>query len=278
MTTVVFGATGNVGKHVAAGLKSRGVRARLTSRNLDRARFPPGADVVAADLDRPETLPVALEDAQQVFLYAKPDGIDEFVTAAESSGVRHVVLLSSSAVLTDVSGTDPIARAHAVVESAIEMSSLEWTFVRPGIFAGNALWWWQKSISEEAAVRLPYPDAWTSPIHEKDLAALVVAALTEPGHHDRAYNVSGPESLTLRRQVQHIGEAIGRDITVEQVSVPQARVELLKTLPPIAVDGILAGWTAGITAPSPLTNVAELTGLQAHTFAQWAADHAAEFR
>ncbi|WP_406275537.1 hypothetical protein OH799_03335 [Nocardia sp. NBC_00881] len=55
---------------------------------------------------------------------------------------------------------------HAVVESAIEASGLEWTFIRPGMFATNALLWWQKSIRAEGVVRVPYADARTAPVHE----------------------------------------------------------------------------------------------------------------
>lgn len=279
MTTVVFGATGNVGKYVAAELKSKDERVRLTSRDLGAAGFPPEADAVAADLDRPETLPAALDGARRVFLYAKPAGIEGFVTAAEAAGVRHVVLLSSSAVLTEDPTSDPISWAHAFVESAIEKSGMEWTFLRPGMFAANALWWWRKSIRDEGVVRLPYPDARTTPIHEKDLAALAVTALTQPGHHGRAYLVSGPESLTLRHQVRHIGEAIGRDITVEAVGIDRARADLLETLPPLVADGILRGWKAGTaTPPATPASITEITGQPAHTFAQWAADHADDFR
>lgn len=191
MVTVVFGARGNVGRHVAAGLISGGDQVRLTSRAPDTAGFPRGAQVVTADLERPETLPAALEGAQRVFLYAKPDGIDGFVAAAETAGVRHVVLLSSGAAL-DSNADNPIARMHTIVESAIEKSSLEWTFIRPGMFATNALWWWQKSIRDEGAVRVPYADTRTAPIHEQDLAALAVTALTEPGHHGHATLCGAP--------------------------------------------------------------------------------------
>ncbi|MBH0776629.1 SDR family oxidoreductase [Nocardia bovistercoris] len=279
MTTVVFGASGNVGKYVAAGLDSAGVRVRRTSRDPGAAGFPSGVEVVAADLERPETVSAALEGARRVFLYAKPDGIEGFVAAAESAGVRQVVLLSSAAVVMGDAALSPIGVAHAVVESAIQKSGMDWTFIRPGMFATNALWWWQKSIREEGVVRLPYPDALTTPVHEKDLAALAVAALTEPGHEGRAYSVTGPEALTLRQQVRHIGEAVDRDIAVDSTTVDQARAELLKTLPPFAVDGILAGWKAGIGVPAPVpTGVAEIIGRPAHTFAQWAIDHASDFR
>ncbi len=232
-----------------------------------------------ADLDRPETLSAALEDADSVFLYARPDGIDGFVAAAESAGVKRVVLLSSGAVLDEDPDSNPIGRMHVIVESAIERSNLEWTFIRPGMFATNALWWWQRSIREEGTVRMPYPEARTAPVHEQDLAALAVTALIEPGHHGHAYAVTGPESLTLRQQVRHIGVAIDRDIAVESISVEEARTELGRTLPPPAVDAIMAGWEAGTMAvaePTPITRV--VAGHRARTFARWAADHVDDFR
>ncbi|WP_329059123.1 NAD(P)H-binding protein [Amycolatopsis sp. NBC_01480] len=279
MVTVVFGARGNVGRHVAAGLSSAGEKMRLTSREPLPAGFPPGAEVVTADLEKPETLPAALDGAQRVFLYAKPEGIDGFVTAAESAGVRHVVLLSSGAVLHPDAARNPIAQAHLAVESALENSSLAWTFIRPGMFATNTLWWWRNPIRDEGVVRLPYPDSQTAPIHEKDLAALAVTALTQPGHDGQAYPVWGPEALSLREQVRHIAAAVGREIPLETISVEQARVELGKTMPPIGVDAILAAWQAGTTAPPRVsTVVADVTGRPAHTFAQWAEDHADDFR
>jgi uncharacterized protein YbjT (DUF2867 family) len=278
MVTVVFGARGNVGRHVAAGLRAAGEQIRATSRNPGTASFPPQMQVVAADLERPETLPAALEGAEKVFLYAKPDGVQGFVAAAASAGVRHVVLLSSGAVVNSGAEHNPIARQHRAVELAIEQSGLAWTFIRPGMFATNTLWWWANSIRTEGVVRAPYPDAQTAPVHEKDMAALAVAALTEPGHQQRAYTVYGPESLTLQRQAEHIGDAIDRHITFEVISVEQARVELGKTMPPIGVETILRLWAAGNATPAPVSTIVEkITGRPAHTFAQWAEDHADQF-
>lgn len=279
MVAIVFGAQGNVGRHVAAGLRAAGEQVRVTSRNPDTAKLPPDSRVVAADLERPETLPAALEGAEKVFLYAKPDGIEGFVAAAGSAGVRHVVLLSSGAVVNPDAEHSPIARQHRAVEVAIERSGMAWTFIRPGMFATNTLWWWTRSIRAEGVVRIPYPDSQSAPVHEKDMAALAVTALTGAGHERQAYTVYGPESLTLRQQVGQIGDAIGREIAVEVLSVEDARVELSKTMPPIGVETILRLWAAGDGTPARVsTIVQEVTGQPAHTFAQWASDHAADFR
>jgi uncharacterized protein YbjT (DUF2867 family) len=279
MVTVVFGARGNVGQHVTAGLLAAGEQVRVTSRNPEAQGFPSGTEVVAADLERPETLPAALDGAEKVFVYAKSDGVEGFVHAAQSAGVRHVVLLSSAAVVAPNAERNPSAVAHRVVEEAIEKSTMDWTFVRPGMFATNTLWWWAKSIHAENVVRVPYPDAQTSPIHEKDMAALAVTALTEPGHEKQAYTVYGPESLTLRQQVAHIATAVGRDIAFEELSVEEGRAELSKTMPAMGVEAIMGAWAAGSERPARISTVVEeVTGRPAHTFAQWAVDHADNFR
>lgn len=279
MLTVVFGASGNVGRHVVAGLNAVGAQVRLTSRAPGTAVLPPGTDAVAADLDRAETLPAALEGAQKVFLYARPEGIDGFVAAAESAGVKHVVLLSSSAVVYGDPTSDPIASMHVRVESALEASALEWTFIRPGMFATNTLWWWQETIRAGGVVRLPYPEARTDLVHEKDLAAMAVTALSGSAHQGKSYLVSGPEALTMRQQVRHIGDAIGRDIAVEECSLEQGREDLEKTVPPFVAEALLAGWKAAVDSPPSLsTAIADVTGWPARTFAQWAEDHADDFR
>jgi uncharacterized protein YbjT (DUF2867 family) len=279
MATVVFGARGNVGRHVAAGLLAAGEQVRVTSRNPATAGFPPQLQVAAADLEEPETLPAALAGAGSVFLYAKPAGIQGFVAAARAAGVRHVVLLSSAAVVNADAEHNPIARQHRAVELAIEQSGIDWTFIRPGMFAANTRWWWTESIRTASIVRIPYPDAQTAPVHEKDMSALAVTALTEPGHGRQAYTVYGPESLTLRRQAGHIGDAIGREIRLEVISREQAQAELSKTMPPIGAETILRAWEAGNGIPARTSVIVEkITGRPAHTFAQWAADHADDFR
>src|SRR5262245_39591835 len=204
MVAVVFGAQGNVGRHVVAGLLAAGERVRATSRDMGSARLPPGVEAVTADLERAHTLPAALAGADKVFLYARPRGIDDVVAAARAAGVQRVALLSSAAVTRPDAKDHPIARDHRMVELALEGSDMAWTFIRGGMFATNALWWWARSIREHSVVRTPYPDAHTAPVHEHDLADIAVAALTRPGHDCTAYTVVGAQSLTVRQQVEDI--------------------------------------------------------------------------
>ncbi|MFF0415371.1 NAD(P)H-binding protein [Kitasatospora sp. NPDC004745] len=283
MPTVVLGARGNVARHVVDGLLAAGEQVRAVSRN-PAAGVRPGCEAVVADLGRPETLSAAFDGADKVFLYGmldpqQPYDADEVVAAAAAAGIRQVVLLSSVAVVLDPDAGHPVARLNRTIEQAVQRSGLDWTFLRPGTFAANTRTWWADSIRTDGFVRLPYPRAQSAPVHEKDIAALAVTALTEPGHSHQAYTVHGAESLTLQRQVEHIGEAIGRRIRVEHVTEEQARADVARTMHPVVAGAIVSQWAAADGVAAVTSAITEkITGAPAHTYAQWAADHADDFR
>jgi uncharacterized protein YbjT (DUF2867 family) len=66
-------------------------------------------------------------------------------------------------------------------------------------------------------VQSAHGDAATSPIHERDIAAVGVRALLNPEHAGRSYALTGPRSLTQRDQVRLIGEAIGAELSFEEI-------------------------------------------------------------
>ncbi len=282
MVVVVFGARGNVGRHVADGLLAAGEHVRAVTRN-SAAGLAPGLEAARADLDRPETLPAVLDGADKMFLYGmlnpqRPYDIEKVVATAAAAGIRQVVLLSSVSVLNpDADHSVPLL--NRTIEQAIQRSGLDWTFLRPGSFATNTRTWWADSIRTDNVVRLPYPLAQSAPVHEKDIAALAVTALIEPGHSHQAYTVYGAESLTLQRQVEHIGEAIDRPIRIEHVSEEQARAEIGRTMPPVVAEAIVSQWAAASSVPALTSAIVEkITGAPAHTYAQWAVGHADDFR
>ena len=73
-------------------------------------------------------------------------------------------------------------------------------------------------------VRWPYGAAVRSLIHERDLAAVAVLALTEGGHAGRRYLLAGPQAIS--QQVETIGEAIGRPVRWEEAPREEARPQL----------------------------------------------------
>src|SRR6266540_1774098 len=101
----VIGATGHQGGGVVRALQASGqFKVRALTRNPDKHRKL-AEEVVEVDLDKPETLKVALEGAHGVFLVTNfYGGADELkqataaVRAAKNSGVKHFIW----STLTDV--------------------------------------------------------------------------------------------------------------------------------------------------------------------------------
>jgi uncharacterized protein YbjT (DUF2867 family) len=285
MTILVTGATGQVGRHVVAQLVAAGEQVRALTRDPALAALPAGAEVVRGDLLEPDSLP--LHGVSALYLFPEPRTARAVVAAATRAGVRRIVTLSSGAV-TDGFDTD----FQLPVEQAVEASGLEWTHLRPGEFASNTLRLWGPSIRSSRVVRHHAPDWRGLPIHEADIAAVGVAALCSPGHHGRAYDLTGPARISAREQVRAISAALGEEVRFEQVTPAESR-EILKRQGGWAAANadFLTGFEAysPSAAPEPaeqdwdrmlvpLPTVEQVTGRPARTFASWAVDHAADFR
>jgi uncharacterized protein YbjT (DUF2867 family) len=280
---LVIGGTGNVGRHVVDQLQAVGARFRVMARNPDASGLAPEVDVVPGDLTVPHTLDRCLDDVDAVFLVwvappeAAPAAIERIANHA-----RRIVFLTSPLKTPHpfFQQPNPSREVATRLERLIETSGLEWTFVRAGMFAGNARHFWGPQIRAGNVVRWPYLDAPTAPTDERDVAAVAVRSLCGEGHSGAEYVVTGPESLTQAEQVRTIGRATGRPLDLEEMSPDDARLELLPVLgSPIFVDMLLAVWAAAIGQPAFVTSTcAEITGAPPRTFREWATDHAAEFR
>jgi uncharacterized protein YbjT (DUF2867 family) len=168
---------------------------------------------------------------------------------------------------------------HAEIERLIEASGLQWTFLRPGMFAANALHWWAPQIRAGNVVRWPYSETPTAPIHERDIAAVAARTLCEERHAGKDYVLTGPQSLSQREQVSIIGEVIERPLRFEELSPEAARSELLTMMPLPVIDMLQNAWAAAIGQPALVTSaVADITGTSPLTFRDWAVDHSAEFQ
>lgn len=275
---LVIGATGTVGRQVVSQLLGTEARVRALTRRPDVAGLPAAVEVVRGDLTDPASLAACLHGVDAVFLvWTAPAGA---VPAAVERLARHagrVVFLSAPHRTPHpfFQQPNPLAALHASIERSIEASGLRWTFLRPGMFAANALSWWAPQIRRGDVVRWPYAEAATAPVDERDLAAVAVRALLDDRHDGTEPVLTGPESLTQREQVAAIAEAIGRPLRFEELAPDAARREL--PFPAPALDMLLNAWAAAVGLPALVTAaVAEILGRPARTFREWAGDHAPE--
>jgi uncharacterized protein YbjT (DUF2867 family) len=274
---LVIGGTGNVGRHVVAQLPAAKKQVRALVRNPDAACLPPTVELVRGDLTLPETLDAGLRDVDTVFLVwtAPPDA---FVPALDriARHARRIVFLSAPLktrhpLFQQPNPSRALAEHH---ERLIERSGLEWTYLRPGMLAANALGWWAPQTRLSDVVQWPHLAAPTAPVDERDIAAVAVRALTGEGQAGKEYVLTGPESLTQFEQISTVGKAIGREFRIKEVSPEEWRPAFPAPIRKMLLDA----WAAAIGQPAYVTSaVEEITGSPARTFLQWATDHAGEF-
>ncbi|MFI5910061.1 SDR family oxidoreductase [Dactylosporangium sp. NPDC051541] len=271
MTILVTGATGNIGRHVVARLAAAGPAVRSMTRR------PAGGGDVRGDFTRPETWAAALDGVRSVYLF--PFAGPDFVAAAVRAGVRRFVVHSAAAAgfAAGTGGDGVLGRhlaeerdAHRGLELAVEASGAEWTHVRPGLLAAGALRW-ADGIRRERVVREPYPAAGYPVVHEADVADVAAAALLSAAHVGAAYTITGPAKVTQAEQAAAIGAAIGAPVRFEALDPATADT-------PDWVLALLADAVDGAGTLPPTDTYERLMGRPPRTFAQWAADHAADFR
>lgn len=278
-TVLVTGATGRVGRHVVSGLLDRGVRVRALVRMPLLAGLPDDVEVATGDLTDPDSIADAAKGADAAFLLwpgFTADGADA-VVAALTGSVGHVVYLSAARLQGAESGV-----ADGVwgdIESLLEASAATHTFVRSGGFAVNTQSW-AVQIKAGDLVTLPHPLAGRSLIHERDIADVSVAALLDPEHVGQSYSITGPQTLTQAEQVETIGQAVGRRLTVTEQSVEDARTTMSEEFGDAEfADHALSHWGSLVDSPERTTDdVARVTGQPARTFADWADEHVDDFR
>jgi uncharacterized protein YbjT (DUF2867 family) len=207
-TVLVLGGTGKTGRRIVERLQARGVAVRVGSRSAS----PP------FEWKDPATWGPALAGASAVYVSYYPDlavpGAPEAVGAladeARRQGVQRLVLLSGR-------GEEEAQRAEQVVQGA----GLEWTVVRCS--------WFNQNFSEdyllepilEGEVALPAGDTPEPFVDTEDIADVAVAALTEPGHSGRVYELTGPRLLTFAEAIAEIGRGTGRELRSVPISVEE---------------------------------------------------------
>jgi uncharacterized protein YbjT (DUF2867 family) len=280
---LVTGATGNTGRAIIDELARRGAPVRAMVRaEADRVKLPAGISVAVADFDDPASLAGALEGAERAYLVTPSSERAEdqqcrFADLAAKAGVRHLVVLSQLAA--DEDSPVRFLRYHAAVEQHVRDLGIPFTFVRPNLFFQGLLAF-ARPIAAEGRFYAPIGDATVSAVDVRDIAAVAVSTLTEPGHEGATYTVTGPAPITHAQIAVALTEALGHEVTFIDVP-PEAFADSLRgILPPWQVDGLLEDYAhyrrGDAAAVSPA--VAEITGRPPIDVWRFARDYAPAFK
>jgi len=283
-TILVTGATGNTGSALLSALQGRDVSVRAMVRSAgDGERVAAeSTESVVADFDDRPSLEAALRGVNRAYLVTPSSEKAEeqqvrFVELAKQAGVEQIVLLSQLAAAED----SPVRflRYHAVVERRIRELGLGFTFLRPNLYMQGLLTV-RDSIANDGVFFAPIGDARVSLVDVRDIAAVAAEALTNSGHLDQAYDITGPEALTHPDVAEALSGALGRSVTFTDVP-PEAFAESLTShgMPGWQVDGLLEDYEhyrrGEAEAVSPA--VREVTGRPPRDIHAFAQDYAPAF-
>ena len=158
---LLIGATGNVGSQVTLSIDGNGRPGPRTRAQPGlRLGLPPQVEMVRGDLTVPETLDGCLDGIDTVFLvWTAPPAAVAPALERIAKHTRRIVFLSAPLKTAHpfFQQPNPSRKLAEQIERLIESSGLQWTFLRPGMFAGNALGWWAPQIRAGDVVRWPSP-------------------------------------------------------------------------------------------------------------------------
>ena len=226
---VVLGGTGFVGRHLVARLLQGGDRVTVLSRGVDagkRALKPIGASLIEGDVADADFLAAVLDDADAVvnlvgILNEKGDRGDGFervfvgitdalIDAMKRMGVRRLLQMSA---LNAGRGDSHYLRSRGRAEQHVRASGLDWTLFRPSVIAGpgDGLFCRFDGLLKFAPI-LPIgrADARFQPVWVGDVVEAYARALDEPRSAGQAYDLIGPDVMTLRQIVKLAARGRGR--------------------------------------------------------------------
>ncbi len=207
---LVTGARGKTGREVVAQLAERGVSVRAGSSAPGQ-----GAGAVRPvlfDWDEPATWRDAVAGVDAVYLM-RPDIEDAPARIAELAAMvahAHVVLLS------DQSAPDlPDASWERASELAVTGQVDRWTLLRPSWFHQVLTdpRYYLGSIRDDGVLPLSTDGERIAFVDARDIAAVAVASLLDPeGSSGAAYEITGPQALTLKEVAGLVASASGREV------------------------------------------------------------------
>jgi uncharacterized protein YbjT (DUF2867 family) len=201
---LVTGSTGLIGSEVVRLLSQAGVPARALVRSRSPQPELPGVTPVIGDLAKPETLPSAFAGCATLFLLTG-DGEeaatlqDHAIVAAREAGITRVVKLSAFGA--SAHSNSRVGRLHYQVERELQETQLAWTMLRPHHFMQNLLSQ-ADNIIDEGVVYSSSGDGRIPFVDTRDIAAVAVVTLTQPGHTGKKYVVTGSEALSYRQATE----------------------------------------------------------------------------
>jgi nucleoside-diphosphate-sugar epimerase len=276
---LLTGATGFVGRYVAADLLRHGYAVRAVVRNAAAAALPADVEIIAAaDLTPDFAWMAALRDVDCVVHalgLAHADGrhADEqydlvntqltlsLARAAAAASVRRLVFLSSIRAQTGFSAdaplsesdepqpTDGYGRSKLAAEKGLAGLDIDWIALRPVLVYGPGVKANMAALMRLARLPLPLPlaglKATRSILALENLAAAIIFAMKPRCPARRPYIVADPDALSVAQMIAAMRAGLGRKPGL--FSVPESILAGIAGI--LGQSGRFEKLSAGFVAP-----------------------------
>lgn len=219
MSILVTGAAGFVGNNVVEKLVEKGHSVRAVVRSLDKAKLRLGkfgdkVEVVQADVRQRgdwerlmrgvsavvHTVAISMEKGGMTYDEVNYQGTINVVDAAEKMGVRRFVFISQNGA--DSSLPYRFLASKGKAQNYVQQSGLAWTSLRPSAIFGRQDEFFNTFARLVRLTPLIFPlvgggKAEFQPVSVLDVAKATVRSLEDDGTIGKAFDLGGPEPLTL---------------------------------------------------------------------------------
>lgn len=262
---LITGATGYIGRHLAARLVQNGERPHCLVRDVKRAAALLPADQVElarGDTTQVATLAAALQGVDTVvhaafitadhkqshgntYYETNVQGTANLIQAAKGAGVARVIEISGLGTRPDKPGTYMQGRYEA--ERMLKESGLDWTIIQPSVLFGKDAPF-IKGLTDLIHISPVVPligggKIQFQPIYVEDVVTVVLKVLQEPERtNHKTYTIGGPEYYTFTQIINALLHTMHKN--------------RIKAPAPIALVGIGAAVMEAVLPRPPLTKAA----------------------
>ncbi len=276
-TILVIGATGNIGKELIKRLvkTDHTIKAAVRSSSNTEELEKLGVEMITANLTDKPSLIAAMQGVNKVFfaIPLSPNMVElsrNIILAAVESGVTHLVKISGAGAELEAI---TMAKWHRTIEREMEQSGIHYTFLRPNSFMQNMINYSSHTIQDHGAFYAPMGEGKVSLIDAGDIAHVAFHVLTEAGHENRAYYLSGPEALSPEETATILSSVTNKKITYVDVPAEAAQKSMIDSGMTLEMANVMLelysinklGYTAEIS-----NSVEEITGQKPTSFKKFA--------
>lgn len=217
----ITGATGGIGGRIARTLDALNIPTRLIVRDASRAPKLKHSEVVVATYDDAEGMAKAASGVETLFFvsgFESSDRLAQHKTAIDGftkADIQRVVYTSFVNCAAD--STFTFARDHYHTEQYMKAKNLAFAALRDNFYADMV-----PRLVTDGVIMGPAGNGKFAPVARMDVADVAAALLTDSSQPTGAFDVTGPELVTVKEAANLLTRITGKTVRYHDETLEEA--------------------------------------------------------